>query len=180
MLCKMADLQPFTDTAPDKRLDLPFHFVWAKRRDYVLPSQFHIYAEGAIAESREAGEAVMQRRAACFRYSGGYLIDDLTTEGKHGGYTYALCAAQRRENQQIWLLVAGLTGAATYAAARWVNKMPTDFEHGSKPGRPSRVFWNLLRAKATPITEAKGGTYAVGGAEVVAGGVAWGPDGATS
>ncbi|MEE8164645.1 MAG: hypothetical protein V3T64_03670, partial [Myxococcota bacterium] len=169
------------DPDPGKLRDLPFHFVWPTRpRDYVLPSQFHIYGEGAIREDQDAGEAVMQKRAACFRHAGGYFIDELTTDGKREGYTYALCVAQRREQRQIWLLVAGLTGPATYAAARWVHRMATDFDRDRKPGRPSWVFWNLLRAKATPVTEAKGGTYAVGDAEVVASGAAWGPKGATS
>jgi hypothetical protein len=179
MLCNMANLKPFTDNAPGKHRNLPFYFVWAKPRDYVLPSQFHLYADDAISDNREAGEAVMQKRAACFWHEGGYLIDDLSIDGKREGFTYALCAAQRRENKQIWLLVAGLTGPATYAAARWVHKMPTDFDHQSKSGRPSWVFWNLLRAKATPVAEGKGGIYTVGDAEVVTHGVAWGPKGAT-
>jgi len=173
MLCKMANLTPFTDADPGKRRDLPFHFVWAKPGDYVLPSQFHLYADDAIHDNREAGEAVLQKRAACFRHADRYLIDDLTTDGKREGYTYALCAAQRRKSGKIWLLVAGLTGPATYAAARWVHKMPTDFDHHSKSGLASRVFWNILRAKATPVAKTKGGIYTVGDAEVVAGGVAW-------
>ena len=181
MLCKMANLPPFTDPDPGKLRDLPFHFVWPTRpRDYVLPSQFHIYGEGAIREDQEAGEAVMQKRAACFRHAGGYLIDEVSTEGKREGYTYALCAAQRRESGKIWLLVAGLTGPATYAAARWVNKMPTDFDRDGKPGRPSPVFWNLLRAMATPAMQAKSRIYTVGDAEVVASGAAWGPEGSAS
>ncbi len=51
--------------------------------------------------------------------------------------------------------------------------MPTDFDHHSKSGLASRVFWNIVRAKATPVAETKGGSYTVGDAEVVAGGVAW-------
>jgi hypothetical protein len=180
MLCKMADLPPFTDTAPGELRDLPFQFVWPKPADYVLPSQFHIYGEGVTSENQEAGEAVMQKRAACFRHAGGYLIDEVSTEGKREGYTYALCAAQRRESGKIWLLVAGLTGPATYAAARWVNRMPTDFDRDGKPGRPSPVFWNLLRAMATPAMQAKSRIYTVGDAEVVASGAAWGPEGSAS
>jgi hypothetical protein len=115
--------------------------------------------------------------AAGFRHGGEYLIDELSQKKPAGktneGYTYALCAAQRRARGNIWLLVAGLTGPATYAAAKWVHQMPTSLDE-HELGRPSRVFWNLVRAKATMAKEDKGGTYRVGEAEVVTGGVAWG------
>jgi hypothetical protein len=180
MLGIMLGIDSFEDAVPGSHLDLPFHFVWPRTRKYVLPSKFHLYGEDATRESKEAGDAVMNEGAACFRHAGGYLIDELTTEGKREGRTFALCAAQRRENGQIWLLVAGLTGPATYAAARWAHKMATHFDHGTKPGRPSRVYWNLVSAMATPAADARGGTYRVGDAEVVGGGVADGPSRAGS
>ena len=175
ILCAMAGLEEYQDSPPGSPLDLPFHFVWPPDPEHIMPSRFHLHGEDALRENAEAGEAVLNRNVPCFRYQGRYLIDELTTSGANPGKTYALCAAQRREDEQVWLVVAGLTGPATYAAARWVHKMPTRFDQGSRLGRSSRVFWNLLSAVATPIAEAKGGTYHVAEAEVVGSGIGFDP-----
>ena len=84
-----------------------------------------------------------------------------------------MCVAQRRPGGQIWLLVAGLTGPATYAAAQWVNRMPTGLDD-HKPGCASRVYWNIVRSEATKVKAGSRETYDLGEAEVVTGGVVWG------
>ncbi|MBW2697766.1 MAG: hypothetical protein JRE70_14900 [Deltaproteobacteria bacterium] len=169
-LTRMANEAPYVAAGPGGPANLPFHFVWPSG-GYVLPSRFHLTGEEANREDPVAGDAVLNRNAACFRYSGGYLIDDLTL-GKPEGYTYALCAAQRRERGQIWLLVAGLTGPATCAGAQWVNKFATGL-YELQPGRRSGVFWNLVRARAVRVREGQHEAYRVGDAEVVGGGVDW-------
>ena len=174
MLCHMAGLKPFQDEQPDGTPDPPFHFVWDRLRPWVLPSPFHLYGEEVNRRRPSVGEAVLQRKAACFLHGDSeYLVDDLTREDRRQGSTYALCAAQRRESGQIWLLVAGLTGPATYAAAHWVHRMPAALDD-HKPGRPSRVFWYLLRAEAVMAKEGQREAYRVGEAEVVASGQDWG------
>jgi len=172
MLCRMAGLKPFRAKQPGGLPELPFQFVWDSGRRYVLESAFHLDGEKAKAEEPSAGVAVLDEKAACFRHAAGYEIDELTRE-KNEGYTYALCVAQRRAEGQIWLLVAGLTGPATYAAAKWVNRMPTGLDD-HKPGRPSRAYWNIVRSKAKKVKEGKRDTYHLEEAEVVTGGVVWG------
>ena len=77
--------------------------------------------------------------------------------------------AQRRAGGQIWLLVAGLTGPATYAAAKWVHRMPAGIDD-RRPGQASRVYWNIVKSHATKVKEGKPDSYALGDAVVVAGG----------
>jgi hypothetical protein len=169
MLCRMFGQKEFTRARPTDRPELPFEFVWSKQYDDVLPSQFHLSPEQARRGGRKFGDPDLNTRASGFRYSAGYAIDELTIADE--GYTYAVCVAQRRERGQIWLLVAGLTGPATFAAANWVHKMATPL-HDAKPGKPSRVFWNIVRARAVKLTESNRDTYRVEEAEVVTGGVA--------
>lgn len=170
MLCDMAGLLPFQEASSDDAIrDLPFHFVWSRKRTFVLPSSFHLYVEDVNREDPVAGSAVMYQKASCFRHAGGYLVDELTRDGE--GYTYALCAAQRREHKKVWLLVAGLTGPATCAAARWVNKMATSLDDLKSAAR-SGVFWNLVRAKVV-VEHGRHEAYQVGEAEVVTGGYAF-------
>ncbi|MBW2422189.1 MAG: hypothetical protein JRH19_26900 [Deltaproteobacteria bacterium] len=174
MLCRMAE-EPrvFQDAGPAARADLPFRFVWSsEHHSYVMPSQFHMHGAEADRENPEVGEAVLQRGAACLRHAGGYEIDELTDGSKGEGWTYALCAAQRRERGRVWLLVAGLTGPATYAASRWVDRMATDLDVLSEQDR-SRVHWSIVRAEARKVERPNQSSYEVGNAEFVTGGVAW-------
>ena len=76
----------------------------------------------------------------------------MTIENSETGYTYAVCAAQRRARGQIWLLVAGVTGPATYAAAKWVHRMATTMDD-AESGKPSKMFWNIVRSNAVMVTE---------------------------
>jgi hypothetical protein len=173
MLCGMAGLSPFQQDQPAGSPNLPFQFLWDRSREYVLPSPFHLYGEDANDDDPVAGTAVLEKRASGFRFDGRYVIDELSQANTREGYTYALCAAQRREHGQIWLLVAGLTGPATFAASKWVHKMPAALDDNRNGGR-SRVFWHIVRAKATKVEKDRRETYRVGEAEVVAGGVDWG------
>ena len=176
MLCHMANLEPFRDAAPGQRVDLPFHFVWSRPRPFVLPSQFHLYNEDVNLEDPKAGALVSEHQASCFRYSGGYLVDELTVDGRGGeGFTYSLCAAQRRERGQIWILVAGLTGPGTLAAARWANKMATTI-YDAKPDKRSAVFWSLLRTRAVKGDGKLGADYQLSEPEVVSSGVGLRPE----
>ena len=129
-------------------------------------ARIHLYGDDVNRINPEAGQAVLEKRAAGFHYSDSYLIDELTRDNRDTGYTYALCAAQRRPRGQIWLLVAGLTGPATYGAAQWVHRMPSALDD-YKPGQASEVFWHVVRAKATKMKERTRETYKVGEAEWV-------------
>jgi hypothetical protein len=165
MLCRMVGREPFDSSDSRDHPELPIHFVWPLPQDYLFPSPFHLTAEQASREDPAVGEAV-KRRAACFRYRGRYVVDELTDPRKREGSTYALCAAQRRPGGAIWLLAAGVTGPATYAAARWASKMATRFDE-NETDRPSSVSWNLLEARATKVQQGAQVTYRVEDASVV-------------
>ena len=173
MLSRMASLEPGQHHQSGAADELPFRFVWPRDRGFVLPSAFNLYGEDANRDDPAVGEAVLQREAACFRHQGQYLVDELSCKGRSEGNTYALCAVQKREGGQIWLLVAGLTGPATSAAAQWVHKMPSALDDYAQ-GELSPVFWYLLRAEATRVQEHQRETIRVGEAQVVVGGQAWG------
>jgi hypothetical protein len=172
MLCKMAGVNPFPEDQRSNRPQLPFYFVWWEKRPYVLNSYFHLYGEDALREHSEAGEAVLKNHAACFKSRKGYRIDELSYD-KEGGNTFALCAIQRREHGKIWLLVAGLTGPATYAAAKWVNVMAADLQVRRESGA-SPVYWSLLRAKADVVQSPTDETVEAEVVEVMDSGTAWG------
>jgi hypothetical protein len=175
MLCKFGSgPKPFDPLSVDDRDELPFHFVWPESRSYVLKSAFHMTADDIRDIDPEAAEAVERRDAACFRYPGGCLVDELTDKDKREGRTLALCAAQRRPGDALWLLVAGVTGLATYAAAKWVGKMAMDLQPPpvGTAQEDLMVHWYLLEAnvlKFVPVGREV--TYEVEDAKVVYSGV---------
>jgi hypothetical protein len=171
MLCKFGSgPKPFDPHSAHNRAELPFHFVWPESRSYVLKSAFHMTADDIRDIDPEAAEAVERRDAACFRYPGGCLVDELTDRDKREGRTLALCAAQRRPGDALWLLVAGLTGSATYAAAKWVRKMAMDLRPPpiGTDEKKLMVHWYLLEAQVHRIDqEGREVTYEVDDAKVV-------------
>ncbi len=64
------------------------------------------------------------------------------------GDTYGVCVAQRRKGGQVWLIVAGVTGAATYATAKLARNLATRL-HEQKRGEDSDIYWAVVRARVT-------------------------------
>lgn len=169
MLCLMFGRDGFTSTPPAGLPELPFQFVWSGRSDYVFPSQFNLGPHKAGEEDPKFGEALVERGVSGLRVNRKFKVDELTDKDESEGYTYAVCAAQRRANKQVWLLVAGLTGPATYAASRWVHNMATKFDDAT-PGQPSKVYWSVVRVHTVKPNEDNHRTYQVGDAEFVTSG----------
>lgn len=177
LLGGMAGVPAFEKRERFEPLDLPFYFVWSDQHAYALDSRFHLDARDALAEDEAAGRSVADEGAAAFRTRDGYLIDALSAGEKREGFTYALCAAQRREDDQIWLLVAGLTGPATCAGARWVHRMPTQLDLNRRRGERSPVFWTIVRSHVTRLGDPSERNYQIGEAQYVTDGVDWDPRG---
>ncbi len=173
MLCFMAGYKdPLVDAPSIRSPELPFQFVWPSKGNYVLESPFHIYASDIKSENPEVASEILEQEASGFRVSGEYLIDDLSMKGNSEGATYAVCAAQRRPGGVIWLLVAGLTGPATYAAAKWVNKMATGLDDYQSRGR-SPVFWTILKADWRKVPKGKREEIEIDEASVLYSDSAW-------
>ena len=60
--------------------------------------------------------------------------------------TYAVIAVQRRTANQVWVVVAGLTGPATLGAAKIVHKITDDLIVSSTTGRSATV-WAAVRVR---------------------------------
>jgi hypothetical protein len=65
--------------------------------------------------------------------------------------SYGVCIAQRRRGGQIWLVLAGVTCPATYAAACLADRLALPL-HPTRPGQPSLVHWTPCAPSSSATT----------------------------
>ena len=78
---------------------------------------------------------------------------------------YGVIAAQRRPAGNVWLVVSGLTGPATHAAAMKVKEITAEIPWAQ--GQPSKVLWVPVKVKikAGPPTPFGGDIREIVGAD---------------
>lgn len=140
MLARMFDVAPFVRPRFSTKLPLPFYFVWLPRVARGFRSAFGLTAQELEAEFKELARAVKQDRAAAFILNG--VPHAVPAEAK-SWTMYGIIAAQRRASGSVWLVVSGLAGPATLAAAKLVKWV--DAELPSSQNQNSRVLWVPVR-----------------------------------
>jgi len=126
--------------AQDLRARLPFHFIWSPRDSREFRSRFALPADQIPSRARELRQAVLADRASAFRLSRRYF--KVPSEGD-SWKVHGVITAQRRANGQIWLVVSGLTGPATYGAAMKVGDI-RDAVPWSPQGENGPVLWAVV------------------------------------
>jgi len=140
MLATMFGVKPFT--RPELKLGLaPFYYVWRPQVAKGFSSAFGLTAEQLTAhELKNSSPAlaaeVYANRANAFVLEGQiHLVPVKSSQWiMHG-----IIAAQRRASGNVWLVVSGLAGPATYAAARKVTEILDELPWSK--GKASDVLW---------------------------------------
>jgi len=143
MLCRMFGCPTFEEASPDEKGRLPFHFVWDPELEYIFPSHFHLGRDDLTSRDLEAVGLIKEGDASAVVASGDVLVDRVFQ--RRWGDTYGVCVAQRRKRGQVWLVLAGITGAATFVAAKLAKNLATRL-HEQERGRDSDVYWAVIRA----------------------------------
>ena len=162
-LSEMFAIAPFSPPGGDGPA-LPFRFFWPEQHVY-FPSSF-VSARPACAEDTGDGEGMM----------GLFLGKQLLT-APHRGPTridYGIIAAQRRRTGHIRLVIAGLTGAATLAAAQALTSLTERIPDG-KDGADSPVLWAAIEADVQSDQEQDGRRRLGDDPRVVRGPEVWPP-----
>jgi len=132
LLCTMFGVPPFRTPTSDTVKSLPFQFVEGTHVD--LPSG--LAARSPIVSTKQPNGEKTHTYV-------GLKVDreyyDLTVSG------YGLLAVQRRRNGKIWLVIAGLTGPATYATARILETQAIELPKPIR-GEHSDVLWCVVNA----------------------------------
>jgi len=128
MLAEMFGVQPFVPL-PKIHPKLPFHFVWyadpdkSKRKN--RQSHFALTAKDLTAgeltlPAADLPQAISERKAQAFLVGETIYPVQLDQPKRKD---YGVVVAQRRERGQIWVVIAGLSGPGTYAAARLLDEL---------------------------------------------------------
>jgi hypothetical protein len=141
MLARMFGVEPFVRPKFSLKLRLPFYFVWLPRAARGFRSAFGLTWLELEPEHKQLAQLVKTDRAAAFVLDG--TPHAVPSEAK-SWTMYGVIAAQRRASGSVWLVVSGLAGPATLAAARLVKWV--DAELPIAQGRNSPVLWMPLKA----------------------------------
>lgn len=122
----------------------PFRLVWSRKLPDVPESHFNADLRTLRERNREIADEVEAGKASVLLTEDDLYVDRVTPRG--WGESYGVCVAQRRRRGQVWLLLLGITGAATYACAKLANRLSTRM--GEVPeGEDSPIYWGIVRIR---------------------------------
>jgi hypothetical protein len=154
MLARMFNVEPFERPRFSTKLPLPFYFVWAPRLARSFRSAFGLTWQELAPEFKKLAQEVKENRTAAFILNG--VPHPVPTGGK-SWTMYGIIAAQRRACGSVWLVVSGLAGPATLAAARLVKRI--DAELPVTQNQNSQVLWMPVEV---PVKTARSSSVASG------------------
>ena len=140
MLARMLKVEPFVRPRFSTKLPLPFYFVWPPKASRSFHSAFGLTWR-ELADFKQLAQAVKTNRTAAFILNGSPHVTP--TDGK-SWTMFGIIAAQRRACGSVWLVVSGLAGPATLAAARLVKSI--DAELPITANQDSQVLWMPMKA----------------------------------
>jgi hypothetical protein len=147
MLARMFKKSPFQ--APTTLDDgLPFYFIWPPKRCGRLRSCFALPGQSIPATPPGLRRAVMKNKASAFYREGKF--SKVTFGGKRWDM-YSIIAAQRRKLGQVWVVIAGQTGPATFAAATKLNEITESLPWTA--GQDGPVLWTVVQSRIQTAPE---------------------------
>jgi len=172
LLAKMFAVEPF-DGSSKSKAELPFHFSWPSNLDHVFPSAFSYTAAELAARHPEIARFLKEGTASALEVRGTVYADRL--KQRKGLESYGVCVVQRRPGGQVWLVLAGVTGPATYAAACLANRLAIHLAP-PRPNQPSPVYSTPVHATIREDRARAFGTrFVVESQEILSGPHEWKP-----
>ncbi len=168
MLAKMFKVEAFEQPMRAEE-SLPFYFIWARGSDR-FSSRFAGDAKSIERLDSQLASAIRKSPARAMGLRVGNTVYPTHIAGNKWK-DYGIIAAQRRRNGQLWLVLCGLTGPTTLAAAKAVKSLANVLTP-SPVGEDSAVQWAVVKA-AIETTEMPGDARKVIGQEIIDGPKVW-------
>jgi len=144
MLSRMFEVEPFEEAADFDQDRLPFHFVWNPNLERVQDSSFRYGLEELESIDPTAAAQVRAGQGSALVFDDRAVVDRVTA--RHWGDAYGVCVAQRRASGRVWLLLGGVSGPGTFAAARKASSVPIRLpEAGTR--KHSAVHWAVISGR---------------------------------
>lgn len=136
MLARMFGVEPFQTPDAAAVSKLPFWYCWAPVIAEKFRSAFALTTVELSAQQKDIGARVRANQSHAFGL--GDKVFEVTRTGK-SWQMHGIVAAQRRPAGNLWLVVSGLAGPATCAAAKLVPDIRAMLPW--QPHRISPVLW---------------------------------------
>ncbi len=164
MLARMFQVAPF-ESPRFTTLPLPFYFAWVPRVTRGFRSAFGLTWRELMPEFKELAQALRQNRSSAFILNG--RPHAVPIESK-SWTMFGVIAAQRRASGSVWLVVSGLAGPATLAAARLLKLVSAELPFAGNQN--SKVLWMPIKVTiktGRPSSVASGDLREIVDAELV-------------
>ena len=143
LLCEIFGYPAFGEGPLPEDAQPPFRLVWNPTLPDLYDSHFCADIKALRERDPAAAAEVAAGKASALLTRDDVFVDRVTPRG--WGDTYGVCVAQRRRRGQVWLLLLGITGAATFVSAKVANRLATRL--GEAPGgQDSNIYWGIVRA----------------------------------
>lgn len=139
MLAKMFQTDPF-DRGELSDPRLPCYFVWPEETHSCIA----LDPKDLAQVDADVARAVTEEGQRAFYYDGKLLAAEPPRLFPHK--TYGVVFAQRRRKGQVWIVIAGLSGPATYATALALRTIPMSLPPAD-PQRHSAVIWAPIESQ---------------------------------
>jgi len=131
---------------------LPFYFVWSPEVRHNLISSSSLDGEELRKlgpDAKIVANQVKANRAWAMVF--GKQIRPLLRGGANQ-HACGVIAAQRQKDGRLFVVLSGITGPATFAAAQMVKEMKEELPPPSDAGKPAPVLWGAI---TVPVTTAR-------------------------
>ena len=136
MLARMFGVQPFVTPHFTPGRNVPFYYVWLHKIAASFRSAFGLTWRDLQPDYPELSQRVQRNDATAFIL--GDQVHDTPARGNQWTM-YGIIAAQRRASGNVWLVVSGLHGPATYGCATMVKQITAELP--LTVNRHSKVLW---------------------------------------
>ena len=142
-LAEMYDVAGFSEPDPS----LPFHFVWSKDLKNLYRTSTFALDPIALKEAHPEASAELSSGDTRALVVGDELYMQSPSKTGKTWKDYGVVVAQRRENGQVFIVLAGLSGPATFAAAEaLVSHRTGTLPRAPEAGGHGLVRWALVEA----------------------------------
>jgi hypothetical protein len=121
---------------------VPFFFIWLPKLARHFRSAFALTGRELESDFPDLATRVKRNEASAFVLEG--APHAVPAEG-NSWTMYGIVAAQHRAAGNVWLVVSGLAGPATHAAATMVKEIASELPWSK--GHPSKVLWVPVKVK---------------------------------
>lgn len=142
MLARMFGVEQFKGPRFRSGRQVPFFFVWLPKSIQHFCSSFALTWRELHVEHAALATRVKRNQTAAFLLEGKPHV--VPAEGK-AWTMYGIIAAQRRAAGNVWLVVSGLTGPATYGVTTMVKEISAELPWSK--GKHSKVLWLPVKVK---------------------------------